>query len=154
MGFVGRSYAGYWGGKMAYVEPKRLKACVEWGGPIHYTWQEPWLRYLQTEKEYFWPLLESMIYSNGVKDYDELVKTAPAMSLKAQGWLDKPNAPMIAVNGDKDPWISPEEIPLLLSTGEPKSARVIANSKHMGRGSNETRRVSEMVMRWIQDKLA
>ncbi len=34
IGFVGGSYGGYYGGKMAYVEPKRLKACVEYGGPI------------------------------------------------------------------------------------------------------------------------
>ena len=54
MGFVGRSYAGYWGGKMAYVEAKRLKASAQLGGPIHYTWQEPWLRGLLNEKEYFW----------------------------------------------------------------------------------------------------
>ena len=114
LGFVGRSYAGYWGAKMAYVERRRIRASVEWGGPIHYTWQEPWLRGLQGEKTYFWPLLESMIYSNHVKDYDNLVKSAPAMSLKAQGWLDKPCAPMLAVNGEKDPWISPQEILLLL----------------------------------------
>ena len=153
MGFVGRSYAGYWGGKMAYVERKRLRASVEWGGPIHYTFQEPWLRGLQSEKEYFWPLLDSMIYSNHVKDYEELVKTAPAMSLKAQGWLDKPCAPMIAVNGEKDPWISPQEIPLLLETGEPKTARLMADGAHMGRGSKDNGRTSRMVMEWLRARL-
>ncbi len=70
-----------------------------------------------------------MIYANGLKDYDELVRTAPAMSLMEEGWLGKPNAPMLAVNGDKDPWISPQEIPLLLSTGSPKSARIMAGGK-------------------------
>ncbi len=35
---------------MAYVEPKRLKACVEFGGPIHYTWQKDWLSYLLTDE--------------------------------------------------------------------------------------------------------
>jgi esterase FrsA len=137
MGFVGRSYAGYWGGKMAYVEAKRLKASAQLGGPIHYTWQEPWLRGLLDEKEYFWNILDSMIYSNHVKDFDELVKTAPAMSLKAQGWLDKPSAPMIIINGAHDPWISPQEIPLLLETGSPKTARIIADGKHMGRDSKQ-----------------
>jgi len=137
LGFIGRSYAGYWGGKMAYVEPKRIKASAQLGGPIHYTWQEPWLRGLLTEKTYFWSILDSMIYSNHVKDYDELVKTAPALSLQAQGWLSKPNAPMIMVNGEKDPWISPEEIHLLLQTGEPKTARLIPDGAHMGRGSRD-----------------
>jgi dienelactone hydrolase len=153
MGFVGRSYAGYWGGKMAYVESKRLRASVQWGGPIHYTFQEPWLRGLLSEKEYFWSLLDSMIYSNHVKDYDELVKTAPAMSLKAQGWLDKPCAPMLAVNGEKDPWISPQEIPLLLETGEPKTARLMADGAHMGRGSRDNGRTGRMVMEWLRERL-
>ena len=155
IGFVGGSYGGYYGGKMAYVEPKRLKACVEFGGPIHYTWQRDWLTYLMTdEKEYFWPCPDSMIYANGVKDFDELVRTAPAMSLKEQGWLSKPNAPMLCVNGDKDPWISPQEIPLLLSTGEPKTARIMAGAKHMGRGSQERGAVGEMVNQWLKEKLA
>lgn len=154
IGFIGGSYGGYWGAKMAYVEPKRLKACVEYGGPIHYTWQEPWLRSVLTEKEYFWPLTDSMVYANDVKDFDELVRTAPAMSLVEQGWLSKPNAPMLCVNGDKDPWISPQEIPLLLSTGLPKMARIMANAKHMGRGSEERGAVGNMVLEWVKEKLA
>ena len=155
IGFVGGSYGGYWGGKMAYVEPKRLKACVEYGGPIHYTWQKDWLVYLLTdEKEYFWPLTDSMIYANGVKDFDDLVRTAPAMSLMEEGWLSKPNAPMLCVNGDKDPWISPQEIPLLLSTGQPKMARIMTGAKHMGRGSQERGAVGEMVNQWLKEKLA
>jgi dienelactone hydrolase len=155
IGFVGGSYGGYYGGKMAYVEPKRLKACVEFGGPIHYTWQKDWLTYLMSdEKEYFWPCPDSMIYANGVKDFDELVRTAPAMSLMQEGWLSKPNAPMLCVNGDKDPWISPQEIPLLLSTGQPKMARIMAGAKHMGRGSQERGAVGEMVNQWLKEKLA
>jgi hypothetical protein len=149
MGFIGRSYAGYWGAKMAYVESKRLRACVQAGGPIHYTFQEPWLRGLLNEKEYFWSILDSMIYSNGVKNFDELLKTAPAMSLKEQGWLDKPCAPMFAYNGALDPWMSPQEIPLLLETGEPKTARIIADGKHLGRGSKENGRVGRMATDWL-----
>ncbi len=95
-----------------------------------------------------------MIYANDLKDFDELVRTAPAASLKEQGWLGKPNAPMLCVNGDKDPWISPQEIPLLLSTGEPKMARIMAGAKHMGRGSNERGAVGEMVNAWLKEKLA
>lgn len=153
MGFVGRSYGGYWGAKMAYVESKRLKACAQLGGPVHYTWQEPWLRGLISEKDYFWPFLESMIYSNHVRDYDDLVKTAPAMSLKAQGWLDKPCAPMIMINGAKDPWISPEEIPILLETGDPKTARVISDGAHMGRGSKQNVRTGRMLTDFLRAHL-
>jgi hypothetical protein len=153
MGFYGRSYAGYWGAKMAYVESKRLRAAVQAGGPIHYTFQEPWLRGLLDEKDYFWRFLDSMIYSNHVKDYGELVKTAPAMSLQAQGWLDKPCAPMLMVNGEKDPWMSPQEILLLLETGGPKTARLMADGAHMGRGSRDTARVNRMVTEWLRATL-
>jgi len=52
LGIVGRSYGGYWAGKMAYVESKRIRAAVEWGGPVHYTFQEPWLQHLQEDKLY------------------------------------------------------------------------------------------------------
>ena len=155
IGFVGGSYGGYWGAKMAYVEPKRLKACIEAGGPIHYTWQEKWLQYLRTdEKEYFWPFPDSMIYANNLKSFDELIRTAPAMSLQEQGWLSKPNAPMLIVNGAKDPWISPEEIPLLYSTGQPKLVRVMADGKHMGRESKERGPVSQMESEWLKQQLA
>ena len=95
-----------------------------------------------------------MIYSNHVKNYDELVKTAPAMSLQAQGWLDKPCAPMLMVNGEKDPWISPQEIPLLLETGEPKTARLMADGAHMGRSSRDIARTARMVMEWLRARLA
>jgi dienelactone hydrolase len=151
IGLIGRSYGGYWGAKMAYVEPQRLKACVQWGGPIHHTFQEPWLRYLRAEKLYLWSLLDSMIYANHVKDYDELVRTAPALSLQQQGWLEKPSAPMLAVNGDKDPWISIDDVYLLLKTGEPKSARVFANATHMGRGFPGGG--GNLVMGWLKRQL-
>jgi hypothetical protein len=153
MGFIGRSYAGYWGSKMAYVEAKRLKACINSGGPVHHTWQRPWLTGLLNEKGYFWSILDSMIYSNHLKDYDELVRTAPAMSLQEQGWLEKPNAPMLAMNGAKDPWISPEEIPRLLETGDPKTARIIADGEHVGRGSKQTQRVNRAAMEWMKAML-
>ena len=155
IGFVGGSYGGYWGAKMAYVEPKRLKACIQAGGPIHYTWQEKWLQYLRTdEKEYFWPFPDSMIYANGLKDFDELIRTAPAMSLQEQGWLSKPSAPMLIVNGAKDPWISPEEVSLLYSTGQPKMVRIMADGKHMGRESAERGPVGRMESEWLKQQLA
>ena len=93
LGIIGRSYGGYWGGKMAYVESRRIKAAVQWGGPTHYTFQEAWLQHLKEDKLYLWSLLDSMIYANHVNSFDELLQQAPTMSLKTEGWLDKPAAP-------------------------------------------------------------
>jgi esterase FrsA len=150
LGFLGRSYAGYWGAKMAYVEPKRIRVAAELGGPIHYTWQKDWLEGRKAEKTYFWSVLDSMIYSNGVKNYDELVKTAPALSLVEQGWIDKPSAPMILMNGELDAWISPREIPLLLEHGEPKTARLIPDGAHLGRFSTHTAGVNQSITEFIR----
>ena len=41
---MGRSFGGYWAAKMAYVEAKRLRAAVVWGGGVHYFFQDDWLR--------------------------------------------------------------------------------------------------------------
>jgi esterase FrsA len=149
LGIVGRSYGGYWAGKMAYVESKRIRAAVEWGGPVHYTFQERWLQHLQDDKLYLWPFLDSMVYAHGVKDIAGLREQAATLSLKTQGWLDKPSAPMLVVNGAKDPWITIQDLYLLLESGEPKSARVYPESGHMGAGAE----TGKLVMGWLQEQL-
>ena len=149
IGIVGRSYGGYWGGKMAYVESKRIRAAVEWGGPIHYTFQEPWLRKLQDDKLYLWPILDSMIYANHVKDFDELLQQAPTMSLKTQGWFNKPAAPLLAVNGKKDGWIRIDDTYILLESGDPKAARVYPEGGHMGGDPG----ADKLVMNWLRARL-
>jgi esterase FrsA len=150
VGIVGRSYGGYWAGKIAYVESKRIRAAVEWGGPIHHTFQGPWLQHLQEDKLYLWPFLDSMVYAHHVKDIAELREQAPTMSLKTQGWLDKPSAPMLVVNGAKDPWITIQDLYLLLESGEPKSARVYPEGGHMGGGAE----TGKLVMNWLKSQLS
>ena len=152
LGIIGRSYGGYWGGKMAYVESKRLKAAVQWGGPIHHTFQEPWLRQLRDDRLYLWSLLDSMIYAHNVKDLDELGKHAPTLSLKTQGWLEKPAAPLLGINGAKDPWISIQDVYILLESGEPKFARIIPDGGHMGRDSGTA--AGPIVMGWLRERLS
>ena len=149
LGIIGRSYGGYWAGKMAYVENKRIRAAVEWGGPIHYTFQEDWLQKLQQDKLYLWPFLDSMVYAHHVKDVDELRVHVPTLSLKTQGWLNKPAAPMLTINGAKDPWITIQDLYILLESGEPKAARVFPEDGHMG-GTPEAGRLA---MNWLKGKL-
>jgi esterase FrsA len=148
LGIVGRSYGGYWGGKMAYVESKRIRAAVAWGGPIHYTFQEPWLQHLEEDKLYLWPFEDSMVYAHHVKNVEELRAQAPAMSLKTEGWLDKPCAPMLVVNGAKDPWITIQDLYLLLEGGAAKSARVYPDAGHMGGPE-----AGKLVMNWLREQL-
>ena len=70
LGIIGRSYGGYWAAKMAYVESKRIRAAAQWGGPVHYTFQGPWLERVREDKLYLWPCLDSMVYAPHVKDGD------------------------------------------------------------------------------------
>ncbi|HEV2116570.1 MAG TPA: alpha/beta hydrolase [Terriglobales bacterium] len=149
MGILGRSYGGYWGDKMAYVEGKRLRAAVDWGGPAHYTFQPEWFEHLQQDRLYLWSLLDSMIYAHHVRDLDELRQQAPAVSLQAQGWLDKPCAPLLVVNGGKDPWITVRDLYLLLENGEPKSARTYPEGGHMGGDPNG----DKLVAAWLRSQL-
>ncbi|HLK33828.1 MAG TPA: alpha/beta hydrolase [Terriglobales bacterium] len=146
MGILGRSYGGYWGAKMAYVESKRLRAAVDWGGPSHFTFQQDWFEHLEQDRLYLWSLLDSMIYAHHVRDLNELRQQAPTLSLQAQGWLDKPCAPLLVVNGEKDPWINIRDLYLLLENGEPKSARTYANGGHMGGDPH----ADNMVAAWLK----
>jgi len=149
MGILGRSYGGYWGAKMAYVESKRLRAAVDWGGPTHYTFQQDWLEHLQQDRLYLWSLLDSMIYAHHVRDLEELRRQAPTVSLQAQGWLQKPCVPLLLVNGEKDPWISIRDLYLLLENGEPKCARTYPEGGHMGGDPN----ADKLVANWLKSHL-
>ena len=92
-----------------------------------------------------------MIYAHHVADSTELLKAAPAMSLKTEGWLDKPSAPVLALNGEKDPWISPRDVLVLAETGpSPKALRLYPEGTHMGDDPGST----PMVARWLRDQPA
>lgn len=149
LGIIGRSYGGYWAGKMAYVESKRIRAAVQWGGPVHYTFQQPWLQHLQEDKLYLWPFLDSMVYAHHVKDLAELRMQAPALSLKTQNWLDKPCAPMLVINGAKDSWITIQDLYLLLENGQPKAARIFPEDGHMGSAPE----AGQLAMSWLKAQL-
>jgi dienelactone hydrolase len=150
LGFIGRSYGGYWGGKMAYLESRRIKAAVQWGGPTHYTFQQPWLQHLKEDKLYLWSLLDSMMYANHVNSFEELLQQASTMSLKIEGWLDKPAAPILAINGAKDGWISIQDLYILLESGDPKAARVYPEGGHMGGDPG----ANKLAMAWLRGRLA
>jgi len=149
LGIIGRSYGGYWAAKMAYVENKRIRAAVAWGGPVHFTFQETWQQHLQEDKTYLWPFLDSMVYAHHVQDREALKTNAPTLSLKTQGWLNKPSAPMLVINGAKDPWITIQDLYVLLESGEPKAARVFLEDGHMG-GTPEA---GKLAMQWLKSQL-
>jgi len=151
MGFIGHSAGGIWGSKMAYVERKRLRAAVNWGGPVHHTFEKSWVQEMQKDKFYFWPILESFVYASHSKDVDDWVNRGPAMSLKTQGWLDKPCCPMLVVNGALDGWITIEDTNILYETGDPKTVRVYPDRRHMALEDPGSR---PLIVSWLKSQLS
>ncbi len=151
MGFIGHSAGGIWGSKMAYVERKRLRAAVNWGGPVHYTFEKPWVQEMLKDNLYFWPILDSFVYASHSKDVDDWVNRGPAMSLKTQGWLDKPCCPMLAVNGALDGWVTIEDTHILYETGDPKVIRVYPNRRHMALEDPGSR---PLIVSWLKSQLS
>ncbi len=157
---MGASFGGYWASKVAYVECERLKGAVNWGGGVHLTFQEEWLRpaFTQRASQYLLgpaSLLEARAYMFRVETLEEVLSLAPILSLKDQGYLDKPNAPLLLVNGKKDDQHPIEDFYLLMEHGNPKEVRIYPEGGHMGRGSGKpNHHVLELIARWVKCKLS
>jgi esterase FrsA len=157
---MGGSFGGYWAAKLAHTEAKRLRGAVNWGAGVHRTFQEEWLRpaLTLTASQYLMgpaSLLDARSYIFGVKSLEEVLKIAPTLSLKTQGLLDQPCAPLLCINGKEDDQHPVDDIYLLLEHGSPKDVRIIADAGHMGRKKGQANDdVVRIVTTWLEDKLA
>jgi esterase FrsA len=145
---VGASFGGYWATKLAYLEPKRLRAVVNWGGGIHHFFQPEWQERSRNAESYLFDLIEARANLFGKKTFEELIQVMPALSLKTQGWLDKPCAPLLLVNGKEDKQVPLEDFYLLLEHGDPKSIRLFPGG-HMG----DIPLVFQTVIPWLHREL-
>ncbi len=67
----------------------------------------------------------------------ELEKVMATLSLRAQGLLGKPTAPMLVIAGVKDTQVPISDMHLLLDNGDvPKDAWINPNGGHLGRESS------------------
>lgn len=145
---MGRSFGGYWSAKMAYVEAKRLRASIVWGGGVHYFFQEDWLRESTNAESYLMDHDIARCRLFGVERFDDLFKPWSQLSLKEQGWLDKPSCPMLIVNGKEDLQTPIADLYILLEFGSPKSARVFPGG-HMG----QTPETFPTIVNWLKNEL-
>ena len=159
IGVWGGSFGGYWAAKLAHVEAGRLKAAVTQGGNVHHGFQRAWLEpaLTRTASTYLLgpaSLLDARSRVLGARTLEEVLDMAPRLSLKDQGLLDGPCAPLLAVNGKRDDQAPIDDVRLLLEHGVPKSARIYPEGGHMGRtpGMKE-RDIAEMIARWLRDRL-
>lgn len=159
IGVWGGSFGGYWAAKLAHVEAARIRAAVIQGGNVHYGFQREWLEpaLTKTASTYLLgpaSLLDARSWALGARDLEEVLTLAPRLSLKDQGLLDGPCAPLLAVNGKLDDQAPIEDVYLLLEHGAAKSARVYPQGGHMGRtpGMKESV-IAEMIALWLRDRL-
>ena len=146
---MGRSFGGYWAAKMAHVEAKRLRASIVWGGGVHFFFQADWLRESTNADSYLMDHDIARCRLFGVNSIDELMKPWSALSLKEQGWLEKPSCPMLIVNGKDDLQTPIADLYILLEYGTPKSARVFPGG-HMG----QTPQTFPTIVDWLKNELS
>ena len=155
VGFQGASWGGHWAARVAYDEPKRLKAVVVWGGPVHEYFQKDWQLKALGTREYLFDLFQARAAVHGVDTLDDFLAFGPKMSLKDAGKLGLPSAPELLVNGDKDSQVPIEDLYILLKNGDPKDAWVNPTGGHIGRGKgwSDGRILTEVIVPWFVHKL-
>jgi pimeloyl-ACP methyl ester carboxylesterase len=129
----GSSWGGHWAARLGFSERDRLRGAVVQGGPVHGYFQPGWQRTALGNREYLFGLFEARAAVYGVSTLDDFLAYGPQLSLKDAGWLDRPSAPMLVINGAKDTQVPFEDVVLLLSHGSPKEAWVNPEGGHMGR---------------------
>jgi len=152
----GNSWSGYWAAKLAVTERARLRGVVVQGGPVHYYFQPEWQMTALGTREYLFDLLPARASVYGVHDLEEFLAYGPKLSLKSEGLLEKPSAPMLLVNGVKDTQVPIADLDLLLHTGQPKDAWVNPTGGHMGRNADwpDGKIFKEVVVPWVVRHLA
>ncbi|MDH3444182.1 MAG: esterase FrsA [Deltaproteobacteria bacterium] len=145
---VGASFGGHWSTKLAHVAPDKLRAAVNWGGGIHYFFQPEWQERSRHADSYLFDLIEARANLFGKKTFEELCDVMPALSLLDSGWLDKPCAPTLIVNGKEDKQVPLEDFYLLLEHGNPKAIRLFPGG-HMGSIPN----IFKTVIAWLHQRL-
>lgn len=151
----GGSWSGYWAAKLGILERDRLRAVVVQGGPIHGYFQPEWQSKALGTREYLFDLFPARASLYGAGSLDEFLAFGPKMSLKTQGLIDRPSAPMLLVNGNKDSQVPIADLDLMLHSGSPKEAWVNPDGGHMGRSAAwpDGKIFEKIVAPWIARQL-
>jgi esterase FrsA len=149
----GASAGGYWAALAGYVERQRIRGVVAQGAPVHNYFQADWQKKSWDTDEYLFGLKEARMSVYGFKEGedDAFLQKLASFSLQTRGILDKPSAPMLVVNGEKDTQVPIADLYLLLRTGTPKMAWVNPDGGHTGRSKEWTqeRIDNEVVVPWL-----
>ena len=151
IGMMGVSWGGHWAARVGIVEKDRLRASVNWAGPVDGYFQRDWQLKALGTREYLFDLFAARAAVYGITELEPFLAYGPRMSLKSAGLLDKPSAPMLLVNGEKDSQVPIEDLYVMMRTGSIKEAWVNPNGGHIGRGPGwpDTRIFAEVVVPWL-----
>jgi esterase FrsA len=144
---IGASFGGYWAMKLAYTHRERLRCAVNWGGGVHITFTPEWQERSRNASSYLMDLMAARARIFGGTTFEDYVERCRELSLLDQGWLDRPSAPLLLVNGRDDVQNSIDDIYLSLDHGDPKAARVF-DGGHMGEGP-----VAPTIVDWVSGQL-
>ena len=151
----GRSWSGYWAALMAYTEKNRIRGAVVHGVGIHGFFQPEWQKKSFSTREYLFDIFPARASVYGVTSEKDYLAYGPKLSLATRGFLDKPAAPMLVVNGERDTQQPIADLYLLMKHGDPKDVWVNPAGGHMGRSQEWPSRdiFEKVVLPWIVHKL-
>ncbi len=130
----GMSFGGYWAAKLAFTERDRLRGAVAQSPPVHEAFQEAFFRATLHTREYLFDHLPATLKVLGAASLDEAVALRTRLSLKTQGLVGRPAAPLLVVGGVKDTQVPIADLDLLIHSGtEPREAWINPAGGHMGR---------------------
>jgi pimeloyl-ACP methyl ester carboxylesterase len=155
IGFQGVSWGGHWAARMAYVEKDRLKAVVNWAGPVHGYFQRDWQLKALGTREYLFDLFAARAGVYGATTLEEFLAYGPRMSLEQAGMLAGPSTTTLLVNGERDTQVPIDDLYVMLKKGTPKEAWVNPEGGHIGRGRGwpDTRIFAEVIVPWFARNL-
>jgi pimeloyl-ACP methyl ester carboxylesterase len=147
----GGSWGGHWAARLAYRERARLRGAVVQSAPVHEYFQPEWQKKALATREYLFELFDARAAIYGVTTLDEFLAYGPKMSLKTEGLLDQPSAPMLLLGGLHDTQVPPEDLYLLMQHGSPKDVWFNPGGGHMGRSAelSDQRIFETVIVPWV-----
>ena len=151
----GRSWSGYWAAVLAYTERDRILGAAVHGIGIHNYYQPEWQKTAIMSEEYLFDLFPARSVVYGVDNMEDFLAFGPRLSLVTRGFIDKPSAPMLLVNGEQDSQQPISDLYLLMKHGDPKLTWVNPVGGHMGRSAEwpDSRVQAEVVRPWLMRQL-
>jgi esterase FrsA len=132
----GGSMGGYWASRLAILEAGRLRGAIDQSGPIDLAFSMEAIQEPNSSEPSFYldDMLPSVNYMLGTRPGEDTSRSWLAMSLRKQGLLGRPTAPILVVGGARDPLIPTGDLFAMLTSGNaPNEAWIHPKGLHMGR---------------------